>query len=146
MPRQQSLRIVLLVGVAIIAAGLLSFGQEKDQPRRQSANARARRDAAKKVYESSWQVHVQSPEQGPGKVEHYHEWSVRWMQAERELSQTKADQITALEGHLKRMQFWQERLDALVKLGDGAVYDASAAEFFRLEAEDLLAAAKAEDK
>jgi hypothetical protein len=68
------------------------------------------------------------------------------MQAERDVSQTKADQIAALEGHLKRMQFWKELLDARVKDGEASKYAASAGEFFRLEAEDWLTAARAEGK
>jgi hypothetical protein len=123
-----------------------SAAEEKDQPGDQAPNAKARRDAARKVYEGAWQHHVNSPADSPGNVEYYHDWSVRWLQAERDLSRTKADQVTALEGHLKRMKSWKDRLDFSVKEGEAATYEASAAEFFHLEAEDWLAAARAGGK
>jgi hypothetical protein len=111
---------------------------EKYQPDTNAPNAKARRDAARKVYETAWQRHVQSPDEGPGNVGYYHDWSVRWLHAERDLSRTKTEQITALEGHLNRMKLWKERLDDSVKEGAAATHEASAAEFFRLEAEDWL--------
>ena len=80
---------------------------------------------------------------GPGNVEYYHDWSVRWLHAERDLSRTKTEQITALEGHLNRMKLWKERLDDSVKEGAAATHEASAAEFFRLEADDWLFAVTA---
>src|SRR5262249_13149055 len=105
-------------------------------------------DAARKVYEGTWQHHLQAPDDVPFNLDFYHAWSVRWMQAERDLSRTKAEDIAALEGHLKRMQGWKESVDEQVK-GDRPVaprYWVPWAEFFQLEAEDWLAAAKAEGK
>lgn len=139
MPRQNHLRVALFVCLGLIAAGMYrSAAAEKYQPDTNAPSAKARRDAARKVYESAWQRHVQSPNEGPGNVEYYHDWSVRWLHAEQDISRTKTEQVTALEGHLNRMKLWKERLDASVKQGAAAAYEASAAEFFRLEAEDWL--------
>ena len=137
MPRQNTLRMAIFVCLALIAAGVFSTAADH-QPDPNAPNARARRDAAKKVYEMAWQRHVQSPDEGPGNVEYYHDWSVRWLHAERDLGRNKTDQITALEGHLNRMKLWKERLDGSVKEGAAAAHEASAAEFFVLEAEDWL--------
>jgi hypothetical protein len=122
-----------------MAAGVYrSAAAEKYQPDSNAPNAKARRDAARKVYEAAWERQVQIPDDGSGSVEYCHNWSVRWLHAELDLSRTKADQITALEGHLNRMKLWKERLDDSVEAGVAATHVPSAAEFFRLEAEDWL--------
>jgi hypothetical protein len=146
MQRHNHVRI-MLIGSGIIAAAL--YGTAADEnippPNRDAANAKARRDAARKVYDGVWQHHVQAPEDAPFNLDFYHDWSVRWMQAERDLSRTKAEDVAALEGHLKRMQGWKERIEEQVK-GDRPVvptYLASWAEFFQLEAEDWVAARNA---
>src|SRR5262249_41927819 len=115
---------------------------EKKLTSPETANAEARRDAAKKVYEETWDLHMQSVEWAPGNVEYYHDWSVRWLQAERDLSRTKAEEIEALGRHLKRMQTCRERLDRIMKLRSHP----SAADFFCFEAANWLAVAKAADR
>lgn len=143
MPHRYHLRMALLVCLGLVAAGLYSSAAEqKDVSAGPTASAKARRDAAKEVYEGAWQRHLQEPERVPGDVVYFHDWSVRWLQAERDLGPTKAEQIAALEGHLKRMQFWKEFLHGEFKDGQIPKYSLSAAEFFRLEAEDWLAAAR----
>jgi hypothetical protein len=147
MPRHKYVRLALFVCLGVIAAGVYSSAaEEKEKRGAQAPNAKARRDAAKMAYEGSFQHHLEQPEGMPGEVGYFHDWSVRWMQAERDLSQTKAERIAAVEGHLKRMQFWKELLDAKVKEGEAPKYTASAGEFFHLEAEDWLTAARAERK
>ncbi len=143
MTRQNFVRIVLLVCFVIVVAGLHGSAQEKKQPGPQSATAEARRDAAKKVYEGSWQHSLQAPEDGPHGFDYYRDWSVRWLQAERDLSKTKAEEIATFEGHLKRMQVKREFVDKGVKEQMLPAYASSAAEFFCLEAEDMLVAARA---
>ncbi len=147
MQRRNYVRIALVVS-GIIAAGLYgNAADEKAKPGPAAATAKARRDAARKVYEGTWQHHVQAPEDAPFNLDLYHDWSVRWMQAERDLSQTKAEEIAALEEHLKRMQSWKEICEKQVTEGGGAPkYRVSWAEFFQLEAEDWVAAAKAVGK
>src|SRR5947208_2781979 len=103
MPRHKYLRLALVVCLGVVAAGMYSSaGEEKEKAGAQAPSAKARRDAAKMVYEGSFQRHVEQPESMPGDVGYFHDWSVRWMQAERDLNPTKAEQIAALEGHLKR--------------------------------------------
>lgn len=147
MSHQNYLRIMLLlVCFGFVMAALHSSAEEKSRPDSQSATAEARRDAAKIVYEGSWQHYIQEPEAAPGGFDYYHEWSIRWMQAERDLSRTKAEEITAVEGHLKRMQLKKEMFDKMVREHMAPPYAASAAEFFCLEAEDWLTAARAGGK
>ena len=138
-------RIVpLMVCVLVAAAFFNSLAEEKNKSGTPLANAQTRRDAARKVYEGALQRKVQEPENIIGDVDFFHDWSVRWMQAERDLGRTKAEKMAALEGHLKRMEFWKSKLEDGAKGGQVAIYEASAAEFFRLEAEDWRAAALAD--
>src|SRR5262245_4453705 len=139
----------MLVSSGIIATALYGTAADENiKPGPAAATAKARRDAAKKVYEGTWQHHVQAPEDVPFNLDFYHDWSVRWMQAERDLSHTKAEDVAALEEHLKRMQGWKERIDEQVKGDRPAVpkYWAPWAEFFQIEAEDWVAATKAAAK
>ena len=143
MLHQKSLRMALLVCLGLVAAGLYgSAAEQKDRPAVAAASALARRDAAKEVYEGAWQRHFQEPESVAGDVGYFRDWSVRWLQAERDLGQSKAEQVTACDGHLKRMQSWKDLLEAQFKERQVPKYSVSAAEFFRLEAEDWLTAAR----
>ena len=66
--------IALLVGIMLVAAGWHGFAaDEKGDPAPRAANAKARRDAAKKVYEGSWQHYVQDAQSGRGEIEYYHD-------------------------------------------------------------------------
>ncbi len=141
MLRQNSFRIAILICFGLVVAGLRSSAQEAQKPGSPSATAAARRDAAKRVYAGGWENHVHGGT--PYDEGFFHDWSVRWMQAERDLSKTKAEEITALEEHLKRMNHHKELLDQAVKDEAAAPYVAIQAEFFRLEAEDWLAVARA---
>ena len=143
MVRQNCFRILLIAFLSLTAAGLYSSSaEEKDKPGSRAINAKSRRYAARKAYEGGLQRRVQEPDAVPSGFGY--EWSVRWLQAERDLSQTKAEHIAAEEAHLKRMQAFKNRVDNL--RGQVAPYEVNAAEFFVLEAEDWLAAAKAESK
>jgi hypothetical protein len=147
MQRRNCVRIALVVS-GIVAAGLCgSAADENVKPAAAAATAKARRDAAKKVYEGSWQHHLQTPEDFfANHLDFWHDWSVRWMQAERDLGRTNAEDIAAVEAHLKRMEGWKEMYDKKVKERTVPAYWASQAEFFQLEAQDWLAAAKAAGK
>jgi hypothetical protein len=149
MPQRKLYGVAFIVSLALIAAGWHTFAAEEretgeDEPR--AANAKARLEAAKKVYESTWQHHVQDPEAVPFNLDYYHDWSVRWLQAERDLSRTKAEQMAALEAHSRRMKSWKIKIARGVKEGTVPGYQDTAAEFFCLEAEEWLVAAKAEQK
>jgi hypothetical protein len=78
------------------------------------------------------------PVSTPGEV---YNWSVRWLNAQRDLSSKKDDQIAALDGHLQRMKDLEKRVAALS--GQVSELEASAAEFYRVEAELWLAREKA---
>jgi hypothetical protein len=72
---------------------------------------------------------------GPGIV---YTWSVRWMQAQRDLAQTREERIAACTEHQKRMKDLRESVRTLVKGGEFAPLPPSeeaAAEWYLAEAE-----------
>lgn len=77
------------------------------------------------------------------KPEEVYTWSVRWLQAQRELSAKYEDQIAALEAHLKRMTELKKAVKDLTKDLMPRIKE-DEAEWYRLEAQIWLAKAKAE--
>jgi hypothetical protein len=147
MPRQRIWSVALFSGLLLIVAGLRgSTAQEPKDADARSKSARERARLAKEVYEGSLEHLRQEAASGSNDVEHYYRWSVRWMQAERDLAQTPAAHITAAEAHVKRMKFWKERRAMEREAGYTPPAQAAAAEFFLVEAEDWLLAAKAAGK
>jgi hypothetical protein len=142
MLRSSYVRVALVVLVCIAAGWYCTAAEPKGAPIADTPNAKARIDAARKAYEWVLQQYRAEPNSVVIEAGSFRDWSVRWLQAE--LSQKKADEIAALEGHLERMQLWKEMCDAGVKNGTATRISTSVTEFFRLEAEDWLGAAKAE--
>jgi hypothetical protein len=139
--------ISLLVGLLLAGSAWSgSAAQEPNAPAPHAPNATKRLNAAKKVYESSWQLLQQQPDDAPDEVEHYYRWSVRWMQAERDLGRTHKAKEAAFEEHLKRMKFWKERRAMEREAGYVTAAEAAAAEFFFLEAEEWLISANNAEK
>src|SRR5205807_1860990 len=77
-------------------------------------------------------------------VESLYLWSVRWLNAERDLSKKSADQVAAAAAHLERMKTVETMAKQLAKLEQAAVRHAAAAEFYRVEAQIWLSQAKKE--
>jgi hypothetical protein len=147
MSRQNLVRMALFICLGLVAVAVRGFAaEEKEKQGAQVPNAKARRDAARAVYEVAAKARLGGVAEESHDLEFFHDWSVRWLQAERDLDQKKAGQIAALEGHLNRMLVWNDLMGGLVKQGQVSRIDASTAEFFRLEAEDWLAAARADGK
>ncbi len=127
----------LTVGTAALAQGGASAAV---------ANAKARAAAARKVYESL----MDRRQREPGfhfDPDQAYPWSRRWMEAEKEAAQTKAERVTAVEGHLERMKKWEKSVEADRRIG-GVLSpgDLAAAEFYRLEAKAWLAKEKEGDR
>src|SRR5947207_11085361 len=58
-----------------------------------------RRDAARKTYEALWANYRDRR----ASAELLYLWSVRWLEAEKQLTETPADQVAACASHLERM-------------------------------------------
>jgi RNA polymerase sigma factor (sigma-70 family) len=108
---------------------------------------KARIALAQKGYEAAVPLLTQTKRFGNvlspvGKPEDVYNWSIRWLQAQRDMSPKHEDQVAALEAHLKRMTELKEKVKQLARdLLLGITVDE--AEWYRLEAELWLAQAKA---
>jgi hypothetical protein len=128
----------LILGLMLTA---LSFAPAPpgEAPKR-SALAEARYQAALKQFDEVWTYYRQS--RTDSFLTYY--WSRIVLDSQRDLGDTKAGRIAALEAHLERMK----RLEALVrkvrKLGFGFSTDVGATAYYRLEGECWLEMARAE--
>jgi hypothetical protein len=97
-----------------------------------------RRDAARKTYEVMWSNYRERR----ASEDTLYRWSVRWLEAERQLAGQPAEQVAAFNGHVERMRELEKLLDNLHRSGLTTVDEISAAEFYRVEAEVWLLQAK----
>jgi hypothetical protein len=132
-----TVRVLAPTGVifGVILLGLVRAAPNPPAAKPAAKLALVKRDAARKTYEAVWK---NNREALVPFVEIAYRWSRRWLEAERELSEKKADQIAALQAHWNRMKDLEkitlERFRAKVV----PVEEASAAEFYSLEAEIWL--------
>ncbi len=108
---------LLYVPCMVFAAQLLTAGRASDQENAAglAALAKARVNHARKVYEGVMQAMPQTRQSRgevvpSGRPEDAYLWSVRWLNAQRDMSSDKEGQVTALEGHLARMKELQQLL------------------------------------
>lgn len=146
------MRRQIFVKVALIATcGLIvstrhfCIAQEKaSRSESRTKNTLRRIEIAKKNFAMAWEQHQQNPELTPSDVGY--QWSVRWLQAERDLS-GEPKHPRAAQDHLKRMRTWKEQTETLAqaKREKARWDDVDSVEFFVLEAEEWLALANAKD-
>jgi hypothetical protein len=134
----------ILLGFAVVLTLLLVVGgwnasAQKDPPSNSAKLLGEMRDAARNTYDLHWK-HFKNA-QGLD-LEALHRWSRRWLEAERKVSNKKADQTAALQAHSDRMKELEKVAATLAKTGQGPQSAASAATYFRLEAELWVAQAK----
>jgi hypothetical protein len=96
--------------------------------------AKSLEEVAKKTYEKTCET---------GEFEKAYQWSRRWLEAERQRSDKKADRITAAQAHLDRMKALQKRAERERQNGQASQADVLAIEYYCVEAEIWLAQAKA---
>ncbi len=124
-----------LVLLLLVAMGLPFSAQAGEKS--SAANARSRMDAAKKYYKG-YREALRIDVALKLDFEQFYRWSVRWMEAQSDLNEKKADRIQAVEDHLKRMKELENMANDLVKSRTLTRYEAAAPEFYRLEAEKWL--------
>jgi RNA polymerase sigma factor (sigma-70 family) len=129
------LAAVLMVTLAGTGAGLLAFGgrpeeepatPKKTEPMPKAEEkadqlkklAAARLDTAKTAYEGFWARYGV----GLGPEEAVHLWSRRWLQAELDLRDKKADREAALVAYQERLKKTDEIARARLVLGNSAFY------------------------
>jgi RNA polymerase sigma factor (sigma-70 family) len=129
------LAVVVMLGLAGGGTGLLAFGgrpaddpvapkqaeptpkagEKADQLKRLAAT---RLDTAKTAYEGYWLAY----EAGRGQEEVVHLWSRRWLQAQLDLSDKKADRDAALASYQERLKKTDEIARARLVLGNSPVF------------------------
>ena len=132
-----ALRRAPLLGLTLAAVSIAPA--PPDAPRKPSALAEARYEAAVKQFDEVWRYYRE--DRTESFLTYY--WSKIVLEAQQDLSDAEADRVAALEAHLDRMK----RLKALVlkvrKLGFGYSTDVGATAYYRLEAELWLEEARA---
>jgi hypothetical protein len=128
------LAMALVLGLAVTGAGLLAFGgrpaeepaqQKKADPAPEAVEraeqlkrlAEARLDVAKTAYKGYWALY----ELGRGREEAVHLWSRRWLQAQLDLSDKKADRDAALAAYQDRLKKTDEIARSRLVLGNSPV-------------------------
>ncbi len=100
---------------------LTPLAQGREAQVRKGAEAAAKDQAALtqlRVAQEAFKVIEERNRLGnPVSDEDYHKWSLRLLEAERATSKTRAEEITALVAHFKRMQELSERTANLLQIG-----------------------------
>jgi hypothetical protein len=119
---------------------LLTAASRGDEPA--AVNAKARLEAARKVYEGTFERRKIDSNVVIDPERLYH-WSRRWFEAEKELSANKQDHVAAAQRHLERMKTLEGEMKGLHQAGQVNPIEVPAGTFFRLEAERTLMEVKA---
>ncbi len=93
----------------------------------------ANRDAARQTY-LALEVRARAGQANPGELS---VWSRRWLDAELALAEKQDAKTAAYQAHWERTKDTEERALALFKTGQAPLSDATAATYFRVEAEIL---------
>jgi len=100
---------------------------------------KAKVEAARQTYQVAWQNYKDGL--APA-VEFPYRWSRRWLEAEREMTEGKEEQVAACKSHLERMREMERIERELRRSRLNPVNELTAAEFYRAEAEIWLAQAQ----
>ena len=87
---------------------------------------------------NTYNLKLQTVLNGNGTPTELFGWSRRWLDAQLALCENKKDRLAAYQAHVERTRHEERRMHAFAKTGQGRQADASAATFFRTEAEILL--------
>jgi hypothetical protein len=96
--------------------------------------AKAKMEAARKTSQALAQEFLE----GKATVEQLHQWSQRWLNAQRDITTKKTEQVTAYEAHVERMQQLEKAAQSRFESKRGQESDIHAAEYYRLEAQLTL--------
>jgi len=129
---------VLLLGLSGV---VLAQTQDDKQDKKAIANAKARATAAEAIYKgllARWKKGPGIGESGSGDfAEKLYRWSSRWMEAQTEAGDKKAE-AAAAQSHVDRMRELDRIAREQQKLKVVGVLDVTAVQFYRLQAEKRL--------
>lgn len=132
-----------IVGLLLFAGGVV-FGQNSSHGSKPAApSAAARLAAAERVCQILHDRADGTPTGHQG-VEHTYLWSMRRMEAQRDVEAARGgDRFAALEAHLQRMRDFEKRTAELYKADVVSKFDMAATQYYVAEAEELLARERA---
>ena len=129
--------LMLALGLAGLALGNMDGpSPEPAWPKTCQQRARAKLEAARTTFEALWR------NKGYPNVETAYRWSARWLEAQRELSDTKEAWIGAWQAHRQRMRELARITTSLFDRNLVSMDEVHAAGYFVAEAELLLVQAK----
>ena len=132
-----TLRRAHLLGLTLAAFSIAPG--PPDTPRKPSALAEARYEAAVRQFGEVWRYYRE--DRTDSFLTYY--WSKIVLEAQQDLSDAPADRIAALEAHLGRIKRLEELVLKVRRLGFGYSIDVGATAYYRLEAELWLEEARA---
>jgi hypothetical protein len=91
-----------------------------------------------KAASDTYNFKLQSIRSGIGTPTELVGWSRRWLDAQLALCENKKDRLAAYQAHVERTRQEERLMHAIVKAGQGKQADASAATYYRTEAEIML--------
>ena len=131
-----------VVGSALFSAGVLMGQNANRRAETAPPSAAARLAAAERVCQILHDQATGAPK-GHGGVEHTYLWSMRRMEAQRDVDAARGDRFSALEAHLQRMREFETRTAELYKAEVVSKFDLASTQFYVAEAEELLTRARA---
>jgi hypothetical protein len=123
----------LILGALLASAGLPRSAPP--EPGELASLAEARVKAAAIAYKEAWEVHREGRSRD---IDHIYLWSLRWLDAEKDHSGKKADQLAATIAHEKRMKQLEDLTRARFRAGAAAPVEVPAAQYYHLEAKMLV--------
>jgi hypothetical protein len=100
-------------------------------------------EAARKTYQLTWKNYREGRRVSEDTL---YRWSMRWLEAEKQLAERPEDRVAACRGHFERMREIEKLIGDLRRAGQSTVDEVSATEFYRAEAEIWLIQARSEKK
>src|SRR5208282_780495 len=125
-PMKRHLQFLALLLAALPAGPVLA---EPEPPSTLAQLAVQRRDAARKTYETIWA----NFREGRAPDENLYRWSLRWLDAERQLSDKHDDHVAAFEAHWERMWELAKIIRNVRRSGQATIDEVSATDFYRVE-------------
>ena len=135
------------LAIGVVASGLfyagVLMGQSASHPAKTAPpSAVARLAAAERVCLMLHDETTGAPKGHQG-VEHTYLWSLRRMEAQRDVDAARGNRFSALEGHLQRMRDFEAQTAKDYKANVVTKFDLASTQFYAAEAEELLARERA---
>jgi hypothetical protein len=130
----------IILGILLgMAATSLLGADHASQSSKLSRLRKTKVEAARQTYQVVWQNYKDGLVPA---VEFPYRWSRRWLEAERAVTDGKAEQVAACKGHFERMREMERIERELRRSRVNTVNELTAAEYYRVEAEIWLAQAQ----